>query len=63
MSVKRRKAGGPLTLVMPVPIPNSPENIAKVVLNTPPKRNKWKYMQKRRANAIWPHAAKEEGSV
>ena len=38
---KRRKP-----LAMPLPIPDTLENVAKAVLTTPPrKRNEWKFIQ------------------
>lgn len=68
MSAKRlptvKKAGRPPTLPMPEPIPDTIENVMDAVLTTPPKkRGKWKYMQKRKANAVGPHAVAEEGSA
>ena len=55
MPVKRltkgKKAGRPPILTMPEPIPDSPENIAKAVLNTPPKkRDEWKFVQEHRSD-------------
>ena len=56
-----RKVGRP-GLAMPEPIPDTPENVAKAILSTPPKkRDEWKFMQAR--SQIWPHAANEEGSA
>ena len=56
-----RKAGRP-PLAMPEPINDTPENVAKAIFRTPPrKRGKWEFMQAR--NQIWPHAADEEGSA
>ena len=56
MPVKRlakgKKAGRPPTLTMPEPIPDTPENIAKAVLNTKPKkRDQWRFMQQRNSTA------------
>jgi hypothetical protein len=46
---------------MPEPINDTPENVAKAILSTPPKkRGEWKFMQAR--NQIWHHAVDEEGS-
>ena len=43
-----KKVGRPRKLIMPDPIPDTPENIAKAVLTTPPKKpHEWKYMQRR----------------
>ncbi len=56
-----RKAGRP-PLVMPEPINDTPENVAKAIFRTPPRKgSEWKFMQAR--NQIWHHAADEEGSV
>ena len=56
-----RKAGRP-PLAMPEPINDTPENAAKVIFRTPPKkRDEWKFTQAR--SQIWQHAADEEGSV
>jgi hypothetical protein len=47
---KAKKAGRPPTLTMPEPIPDTPENIAKAVLFTPPKkRDEWKFVQGHKA--------------
>ncbi len=68
MSAKRlekgRKAGRPPTLTMPEPIPDTPENIAKAVLDTPPKkRHEWKFIQQHKGNANRPHVTIQEGGV
>ena len=56
-----REVGRP-PLAMPEPIDDTPENVAKTILSTPPKkRSEWKFMQAR--NQIWPPAADEEGSA
>ena len=40
------KRGRPTTRTMPEPIPDTPENIARAVLNTPPKNDEdWRYLQ------------------
>lgn len=39
---------GERTLEMPPPIPDTPEAVAKAVLNTPPKKNRdWRYLKNR----------------
>ena len=56
-----RKVGRP-PLAMPEPINDTPKNVAKAILSTPPKkRSEWKFMQAR--NQIWRHAADKEGSA
>ena len=56
-----RRVGRP-PAAMPEPIPDTPENVAKAVLSTPPKkRGEWRFMQAR--NQIWQPAADEEGSA
>ena len=40
---------------MPLPIPDTPENVAKAVLNTPPKKaEEWEYMTRQRDVASAP---------
>ena len=40
----------PAKYAMPAPIPDTPENIARAIFNTPPKkRSDWKYLQDRKA--------------
>ena len=59
---KCRKAGRPSTLTMPEPIPDTPENIAKAVLNTPPKkRHEWKFVQEH--EQPYRRAGVQEGKV
>ena len=44
---KRGKRGRPETREWPDPIPDTPENIARVLMNTPPKKpNDWRYPKK-----------------
>ena len=52
--VGARKIGrSPLT--MPEPINGTPENAAKAILSTPPKkRNEWKFMQRTNSADNWP---------
>ena len=45
---ERRKRGRPVEKPLPPPIPDTPENIARAVLSTPPKRRKdWDYVKTR----------------
>lgn len=49
---KAKTAGRPPTLTMPEPIPDTPENIAKAVLFTPPKkRSEWRFVQEHEGRA------------
>lgn len=42
----KRKRGRPVTLTMPKPIPDTPENVARALLSTPRKReDEWEYLQ------------------
>ena len=40
---KRVKRGRPITYVMPPPIPDTPENVAKAIMRGPPKKT-WRYL-------------------
>lgn len=43
----RRPRGRPITLTMPEPIPDTPENVARALLNTPPKkRDDWDFIKR-----------------
>ena len=43
----RRMRGRPVKYPIAEPIPDTPENVARAVLNTPPKkRDEWKYLKK-----------------
>ena len=43
---KKRKPGRP-PKPLPEPIPDTPENVARALLTTPPKRDdEWKYLRK-----------------
>ncbi len=45
----KRKRGRPPKYPMPERIPDTPENVAGAVLNTPPKkRDDWEFMKQRR---------------
>ena len=49
MSEPKRR-GRPIEKPMAEPIPATPENIARAVVNTKPKKTgSWKYLKKRRA--------------
>ena len=57
MSAKRltkaKRAGRPPTLTMPEPIPDTPENVAKAILSTPPKkRDEWKFVQEHKTRDV-----------
>ena len=42
----KRKRGRPVTLTMPAPIPDTPENVARALLSTPRKReDEWEYLK------------------
>ena len=44
-TTSKRKRGRPAKRTMPEPIPDTPENIMRAVLDTPPKtRDKWRYL-------------------
>ena len=46
---KSKKKRGRPALEMPEPIPDTPENIARALLTTPPKkRNEWEFLKKGR---------------
>ena len=50
MTTTKRKRGRPSKRTMPEPIPDTPENIMKAVLATPPKRaDEWRYLKDERA--------------
>lgn len=45
----KRKRGRPVKYPMPEQIPDTPENVARAVMNTPPKKaDDWRFMKKRR---------------
>jgi hypothetical protein len=46
----KRPRGRPVKYEMPEPIPDSPENVARAVLNTPPrKRDDWEFVKRWKA--------------
>ena len=62
---KAKKAGRPPTLTMPEPIDDTPENVAKTMMRTPPrKRGEWKFMQSKGAKTVCHDTvASLEGSI
>jgi len=47
---KKRGRGRPVKYPMPEPIPDTPENIMKAILRTPPTpKKRWKFMKTGRA--------------
>ena len=45
---KKHRRGRPVELEMPDPIPDTPENIARALLTTPPKgEDEWDYLKDR----------------
>ena len=51
MPRRKKPLGRPVKLTMPEPIADTPENVAKAILNTPPKkRDEWEYMKRAKAN-------------
>ncbi len=48
MQQDKPKRGRPVKYPMPAPIPDTPENIIKAILATPPKEpHEWKFVQER----------------
>lgn len=46
MPEHKQKRGRPPEYDMPEPIPDTPENVAKAILSTPPKReDEWNYLR------------------
>ena len=51
MSDPKKPRGRPVEHKLPDPIPDTPENIMKAFLKTPPKkREEWKFVQERASN-------------
>ena len=49
---KRAPRGRPVKNTMPEPIPDTPENIARALLTTPPKgEDGWDYLKERRLSS------------
>ena len=45
----KRKVGRPQTLTMPEDIPDTPENVAKAILTSKPKkRHEWQFLKEQR---------------
>ena len=50
MPRRKKPRGRPVKLTMPEPIDDTPENVPRAVLNTPPKkRDEWEFMKRFRA--------------
>lgn len=50
MSDSKRPRGRPVKYPLPDPIPDTPENIARALLTTPPRKRKdWKHIREREA--------------
>ena len=60
----KRPRGRPVTNTMPEPIPDTPENIARALLTTPPKKeDEWDYLKDREiavAGALLRRAQKKD---
>ena len=41
---QKRSRGRPVSMRFPAPIPDSPENIARAIMGSPPKKN-WRYLE------------------
>ncbi len=55
---KTRKRGRPVEKEMPVPIPDTPENVARALLTTPPKKKgEWNYLKGESPQLREPHKA------
>ena len=47
MPRRKKPRGLPVKLTMPERIPDTPENVARAILNAPPKkRDEWEYMKR-----------------
>ena len=47
MPRRKKLQGRPVKNTMPEPIPDTPENVARAILNTPPKkRDEWEFMKR-----------------
>ena len=50
---KKRTRGRPVEKPMPAPIPDTPENVARALLTTPPKDDgDWDYLNARKPAAV-----------
>ena len=46
----KKTRGRPVKLTMPEPIDDTPENVARIILNTPPKkRGDWEFIKRAKA--------------
>ena len=47
MPRRKKPRGRPVKLTMPEPIDDTPENVARIILNTPPKkRDEWEFIKR-----------------
>ena len=52
-STKKRGRGCPVERPMPTPIPDTPENVARALLTTPPKDEEdWDYLKDRKRRDV-----------
>ena len=50
---KPRKRGRPVEKPLPAPIPDTPENVARALVSTPPKDDgDWDYLKARKLEAV-----------
>ena len=57
----KRPRGRPVTNTMPEPIPDTPENIARALLTTPPKSEKdWDYLKDREIEVVGARLRREK---
>ena len=50
MPKRKKPRGRPVKLTMPEPIDDTPENVARIILNTPPKkREEWRFLREFKA--------------
>ena len=67
MSKPAKQRGRPVEKPMPEPIPDTPENIARALLTTPPKKeDEWDYLKEREikvAGALLSGRAAEKAAV
>ena len=48
----KKKRGRPVTLPMPDPIPDTPENVVQALLTTPPRKaSEWPYLRRGEAGS------------
>ena len=57
----KRPRGRPVTNTMPEPIPDTPENIARALLTTPPKgEDEWDYLKDREIEVVGARLRREK---